>query len=631
MRVVSPPREELGRLRTPLTEGEMRVFRFFDENLPPKWEIYVQPYLNNLRPDFVLLNPEIGIAVYEVKDWNLDALGYRIEPRQGGPPKLVASDHTGKSFSLQSENPIERVYRYKREIYELYCPRLRERTGMSAITAGVIFPFCPRNAVVALFTPCYRFRKMDQNPRYHPLVGKGEINDGSLDAVFPEARRTASQQMNATLAKDLRNWLVEPDFAATQREPLRLDSNQRVFATTRTRSGYRRLKGPAGSGKSLVLAARASQLLSEGKSVLVITYNITLLHYLMDIAVRWPHEGYSTRRDITWLNFHAWCKRVCEEADLSEEYSSLWRKHFQTEEQFLQAEPTDSPSLARLLSDDLPGLVSSVLGTPSGATVDRYDAILVDEGQDMLPSWWNALRKACKPNGEMLLVADATQDIYDTARSWTDQAMIGAGFPGGQWATLSVSYRMPPRVVRAAQSFAEQFLPEDLIDLPQPDPQGELELFPCKMKWLQTTEEKAVETVVDAILEMPVFADPDVLVIPDITFLSPTNRVGIGVVEALGARNVRAVHTFAKNSRESRRLKLGFYMGDARVKATTLHSFKGWETRGLVVYTGHRRTRTGIALVYSGLTRIKRHSEGSYITVVSAIPELAEYGKRWPD
>jgi hypothetical protein len=44
--------------------------------LPIDWEIYVQPHLNGLRPDFVLLNPRIGIAVFEVKDWDLSAMGY---------------------------------------------------------------------------------------------------------------------------------------------------------------------------------------------------------------------------------------------------------------------------------------------------------------------------------------------------------------------------------------------------------------------------------------------------------------------------------------------------------------------------------------------------------------------------
>jgi hypothetical protein len=630
MRFISPSRDELPRLRTALTSGEWSVFRFFDALLPEEWEIYIQPHLNGLRPDFVFLHPRVGIAVYEIKDWDLAAMRYHVRFREGKAPELLATDASGKTFSLQHDNPIERVYRYKNEIYELYCPRLKQRTGLSAITAGTILTRARTKAARELLGPCYDYRKMGEKPDYHPIVGCDILNARDIAAAFLGSGWRTSRQMTPDLAKDLRNWLVEPDFAATQRQPLELDANQRQFVTTRTQSGYRRLKGPAGSGKSMVLAARASQLLAEHKTVLVVSFNITLLHYLMDIAVRWPHGTGNTRRDITWLNFHSWCKRVCEETDHYEGYRNLWKAHFESEQEMFDADIKDSPSLARLLSHDIPALVGRIIDQDRGRLVTKFDAILVDERQDFLPAWWNVLRKVCEPNGEMLLMADATQDIYGTARSWTDEAMTGAGFPGGRWATLSVSYRLPPEAADAARRFASTFLPRDLVDLPQ-NPQVELALYPCKMRWIQTTEEKATAVCVDAILEMPPLADPDILVIPDITFLAPSQALGLEVITQLGLRGIKTVHTFSQDKRESRRLKLGFYMGDARVKATTLHSFKGGETRGLVIYTGHRNTPKALALAYTGLTRIKCHADSSYITVVCAVPELAEYGKTWKD
>ena len=59
-----------------------------------------------------------------------------------------------------------------------------------------------------------------------------------------------------------------------------------------------------------------------------------------------------------------------------------------------------------------------------------YDAIIVDEGQDFQISWWQALRNFLSDNGEMVLAADPTQDLYGTASNWTDEAMVGAGFSG---------------------------------------------------------------------------------------------------------------------------------------------------------------------------------------------------------
>ncbi len=57
-RIISPPREDWSDLPTPLTRGERQVAEFFDKYLPQGWEIYVQPHLNGLQPDIVLLHPE---------------------------------------------------------------------------------------------------------------------------------------------------------------------------------------------------------------------------------------------------------------------------------------------------------------------------------------------------------------------------------------------------------------------------------------------------------------------------------------------------------------------------------------------------------------------------------------------
>jgi hypothetical protein len=93
----------------------------------------------------------------------------------------------------------------------------------------------------------------------------------------------------------------------------------------------------------------------------------------------------------------------------------------------------------------------------------------------------------------------------------------------------------------------------------------------------------------------------------------------------------KTVHTFAAEEKEFRRQKVGFYMGDARIKATTLHSFKGWESRALVIYVSNKTDLKTLALIYTGLTRLKRHEEGSCLTVVSCSEKLLEYGKTWPD
>lgn len=137
MRVIEPPLSALPSLRQKLTRGESLVLTLFNQRLPNTWEIYVQPHLNGLRPDFVLVNPTGGIAVFEVKDWDLSAMRYFTKKDQWGNEALWA-ENGDKEFCLQNQNPVTKVNLYKKEIFDLYCPRIKEKAGWAAITAGVL-------------------------------------------------------------------------------------------------------------------------------------------------------------------------------------------------------------------------------------------------------------------------------------------------------------------------------------------------------------------------------------------------------------------------------------------------------------------------------------------------------------
>ena len=81
-----PNWEQINSMHNPLTEGERALLKYLDDNLPKDnvwkegdnlkdykgWIIFAQPYLNGTRPDVVIFNPQIGIVIYEVKDWHLN-------------------------------------------------------------------------------------------------------------------------------------------------------------------------------------------------------------------------------------------------------------------------------------------------------------------------------------------------------------------------------------------------------------------------------------------------------------------------------------------------------------------------------------------------------------------------------
>lgn len=605
-RIISPPASEWETLRQPLTLGEKAVLKLFCETLAPEWEIYIQPHLNGLRPDFVLLHPHVGIAVYEVKDWNLDALDYFVK-KNGRHHELWASKD-GKDFRRERDNPVRKVERYREAIYNLYCPRLQAKKGIAAVTGGVIFPYTDVERLKKLFGCFLPNGVKEGKSEYFTLAGIEDIENGRIGRILPAARYSSSKLMRPELAADLRGWLVEPDFSREQREPLPMDAKQLRLAESRTKNGLRRIKGPAGSGKSLVLAARAAKLADEGKSVLVVTFNITLGRYLRDLTVR-AIERRSSLSNVIFDHFHSWCKDVCWEVGWSGQYEEVW----------------SSNTTQNALETCLPALAQSA-AVEEGAP--RYDAILVDEGQDYRPSWWQALRAFLHEDGEMLLVADSTQDIYGTAKSWTDEAMAGAGF-AGSWATLSVSYRLPPATIPIIRRFAETFLADLDLNLPEPQ-QGELHFAPCRLRWVQCEPDQATPVCLSEIMRLMHFTG-DGHANADMTLLASDIDAGRQVTEALASHQVKTVATFAEDEKERRREKFGFWMGDARLKATTLHSFKGWESPLLVVDVRQAAGQDSLALMYTGLTRLRHSSAGSRLTVISSCPELLDYGRTWPN
>lgn len=626
-RIIDPPKDQWHRLPTPLTYGENRVYNLFDAGLPFEWEMYIQSHLNGLRPDLVLLNPYAGIAVFEIKDWSLNTLQYSIK------------------YNWVTQSPINQIKLYEDEIFNLYCPRLGDhygkRYGKRAITAGLIFTQIPQTEVNRLLDP-FRDGDMIKYQDRYPFSGSECVTVGNIDALFPEYKDWGLQKqsliMSEDTANDLRGWLKEPAFSKEQREPLELNSRQLTIATDPTRERYRKVRGPAGSGKSQALAARAAVLASEGKRVLVCTFNITLMNYLRDIVARHARElavqqggnPRVIRQQIEFRHFHGWCKRICTLAGRENDYFQLWGQF-----------PEEV-----VLDEHMAKLVLQIYADPSViSSLPFYDAILVDEGQDYNKEWWQTLRAAV-PEGEMLLVADKTQNIYGKDLTWLDGPLTGTGI-SSNWYNLETSYRLPPEIVPILEDFSENFLiPSGVeVDIPPKDKQMELDFDPqIKLRWVQVSSVSSIAEICfeEARWQMKCLGNDTA--IPDIIFLTPSNDTGLVFVEKCEEKGVHVLDTFAQEDQEpdpfgqgdrnfrkhenSRRKKLAFFLGDARIKATTLHSFKGWEGRHLILYVNRIASAEDRALFYTALTRLKQHPNGSMLTVVSSCPELYSFGER---
>ncbi len=55
-------------IRSSATSGERILFRTLKEYLPDDYIVYFEPEIQGTRPDFVIIGPDLGLIVLEVKD-----------------------------------------------------------------------------------------------------------------------------------------------------------------------------------------------------------------------------------------------------------------------------------------------------------------------------------------------------------------------------------------------------------------------------------------------------------------------------------------------------------------------------------------------------------------------------------
>ena len=59
------------RLSSKASRGEERTFAFL-KKLPDDYLIYYEPNIDNRHPDFIVIAPDLGVIIIEVKGWHLD-------------------------------------------------------------------------------------------------------------------------------------------------------------------------------------------------------------------------------------------------------------------------------------------------------------------------------------------------------------------------------------------------------------------------------------------------------------------------------------------------------------------------------------------------------------------------------
>ena len=144
------------------------------------------------------------------------------------------------------------------------------------------------------------------------------------------------------------------------------------------------IEGVAGSGKTMLAQAQAEKFADAGKTVLFICYNKNLAKWISDSIA----DEYKSL--ITVKHFHGLCADWIRKAGMS------FTPPSQGANEFWQDEAAD------LLMDAI------------DMVPEKYDAVIVDEGQDFYPNWWMPLEmiNCAGDEGAMYIFYDPRQNLY---------------------------------------------------------------------------------------------------------------------------------------------------------------------------------------------------------------------------
>ena len=166
--------------------------------------------------------------------------------------------------------------------------------------------------------------------------------------------------------------------------------------------GHQIVKGPPGSGKTLVLVHRCCQLLRyqpKAKRILLVCFNIALVSYLKRLI---QEKAIGTGEGgVHVCHFFELCSKVLGEAVRFENESSEYYD--------LVAQET----LDRIKAGK--------------SRVEPFDAILVDEGQDFDETMLRVVLALLKPGGDFVLSLDSYQDLYMRRPSWKSVGIKAGG------------------------------------------------------------------------------------------------------------------------------------------------------------------------------------------------------------
>lgn len=371
----------------PLSSAERRLFEAFKHGVSDDYTVFHGCNLHNRDKrygaldkeiDFLVVHPTMGVLALEVK-------GGRIVV-DGKSGLWVSVDRHGEPHEIK--NPVKQVRDAVYALLDVLRADATLRHCKLSVWYGVALPDVDFDQDLALDAPrAILFDRGDSlSDRLEAALERTYRYYGTGNGTsLPKAGMAA---LTALLAP---NWVLRPltrtDIVIEDTEFIRLTEEQYAVLDGMDHKPRALIAGCAGSGKTMLAVEKARRLGAAGHRVLLTCYNKGLANWL---NATYPMEG------VTIRHFHSLAKQTIEAVTghtmpmhdalgLDEAY--YWSHYV--------------PSQLYEVCDRVP-------------QAERFDAIVVDEGQDFLEGYWIPLQLLGKdPDGGIFYIFyDDSQRIY---------------------------------------------------------------------------------------------------------------------------------------------------------------------------------------------------------------------------
>ncbi|MCT8977914.1 NERD domain-containing protein [Clostridium sp. CX1] len=590
----------------PRTDGETYLLNVFRSS--PRfhgWGIFEQPHINSMKPDFILLHPERGIIIIEVKDWNLDLDVYE----NGGYIR-------GTDGQAHKKNPINQVENYKKSILKaelnnsVYLAENFENY-YGCIETVVYFHRASKAQVLAFCGYGNKYTKIwtMEDIEYIKNAQNKLTAIKHTYALAMEHSKYNNNGLLQQLVEELAKHLQYSDYNHERKQPYILKGAQKDLADLNPGT-IRRWSGVAGSGKSLILAEKGVKALKENNRVLILTFNITLRHYLRDLCSqqfgteKYDGERKKLRRDLTIIHFHELLKVIMTEHEIEVDFDDN-RKEF---------------------TERWMGAINEYLAKNPKKDQFNYDYILIDEGQDFKGEWIRFIKQFFTGKGELFIVYDKAQDLFEHGVWIEDSEQIkNIGFKGRP-GNLKYTYRLPEGIVQKIHVVRQQ-LHIDGEDILVPRDKQQISLLQTAF-WFNYRANYNIEKLYQLEHHIKTLCQSNDW--EDITILTTNENTGAEIVEYFENKGIRTSHVYDlqrhRDIERRRSEKWRFRGGTGRLKVSSYHSYKGWQTPNVVLVLDSPSTRYVNGKIYCDVPNSQSIKDAVFISM-SRVKEKATTGE----